>query len=299
MTNYIGEIAGILASFLYAVNAVFLTRASRQVGSVIANRMRVAFAFVYLLILNLILFQQPMPFHAGWDRWGWLMLSGVIGLALGDAFLFRSYLLIGPRIGTLLASLSIVFGILEAWLFLGETLSHIQMAGIALTLGGVIWVILERTSDQEPLHINAGSGVLFGVLAAIGQSIGFVLSKLGMAGDFSPFQGNAIRMLAATLVLWLMGAFQKDIGKTVQTMRQNPPILKILALAALIGPVLGVSFSLLSIQHVEVGIASILTSLPPIFILPISHFIFKERIGWQAIAGTLLAMAGVFILLLK
>lgn len=299
MTNFIGEIAGILASFLYAVNAVFLTRASRQIGSVITNRIRVAFALVYLLILNLILFGQPMPFDAGADRWGWLLLSGVIGLALGDFFLFQSYLAIGPRIGTLLASLSTVFGILEAWLFLGETLNLLQMAGIALTLGGIVWVILERTNGQEPLHVNAASGILFGVLAALGQSTGFVLSKQGMAGDFSPFQGNVIRMSAAVLALWLMAFFQKDIRNTVQTVRQNIPTLKVLALAALIGPVLGVSASLLSLQHVEVGIASILTSLPPIFILPISHFVFKERLGWQAVAGTLLAMVGVSLLFLK
>jgi len=299
MTQYIGEIAGILASFLYAVNAVFLTRASRQIGSVITNRIRVAFALVYLIVLNLILFGQPMPFSAGAERWGWLLLSGVIGLALGDFFLFQSYLAIGPRIGTLLASLSTVFGILEAWLFLGETLNMLQMAGIALTLGGIAWVILERTNGQEPLHVNAASGVLFGVLAALGQSTGFVLSKQGMAGVFSPFQGNVIRMLAATLVLWLMAFFQKDIRNTAQTVRQNIPTLKVLALAAFIGPVLGVSASLLSLQHVEVGIASILTSLPPIFILPISHFVFKERLGWQSIAGTFLAMAGVSILFLK
>ncbi len=299
MSSYIGEIAGILASFLYAVNAVFLTRASRQIGSVITNRIRVAFALVYLIVLNLILFGQPLPFGAGADRWGWLLLSGVIGLALGDFFLFQSYLAIGPRIGTLLASLSTVFGILEAWLFLGETLNLLQMAGIALTLGGIAWVILERTSGQEPLHVNAASGILFGVLAALGQSTGFVLSKQGMAGDFSPFQGNVIRMLAATLALWLMAFFQKDIRNTVQTVRQNIPTLKVLALAALIGPVLGVSASLLSLQHVEVGIASILTSLPPIFILPISHFVFKERLGWQAVAGTLLAMLGVSLLFLK
>jgi drug/metabolite transporter (DMT)-like permease len=299
MTNTIGEIAGILASFLYAVNAVFLTRASRQVGAVITNRIRVAFAFLYLIVLNIILFRQPMPFGAGADRWGWLLLSGVIGLALGDFFLFQSYLAIGPRIGTLLASLSTVFGILEAWLFLGETLNLLQMAGIALTLGGIAWVILERTNGQEPLHINAANGVLFGVLAAFGQSTGFVLSKLGMAGDFSPIQGNVIRMSAATLALWLMAVFQKDLGKTLQTLRQNIPTLKVLALAALIGPVLGVSFSLLSVQHAPVGIASILTSLSPIFILPISHFVFKERLGWQAVAGTLLAMIGVTILFLK
>ena len=298
MTNYIGEIAGIITSLMYTLNAAFITRAGKQVGSVISNRTRVIFAFLYLLIINLILFGAPLPLAAGTDRWGWLALSGVIGLALGDAFLFQSYLLIGPRIGMLLLSLSTVIGIIEAWAFFGETLTLVQILGIALTLGGIVWVILDHRAGPESAHPNAARGVMFGVLSAVGQATGYVFSKQGMAGDFSPFQGNVIRMLAAALALWIMAAFQKEVGSTLQTLRQNTSALKLLALAALIGPVFGVTASLLAVQHAEVGVASVLTSLSPIFILPISHFVFKERLGWQAIAGTLLAMAGVFILFL-
>ena len=33
-------------------------------------------------------------------------------------------------------------------------------------------------------------------------------------------------------------------------------------------------------------------------VLPISYFVFKEKVGWQAIAGTLLAIVGVAVLFL-
>jgi drug/metabolite transporter (DMT)-like permease len=62
--------------------------------------------------------------------------------------------------------------------------------------------------------------------------------------------------------------------------------------------VLGVSSSLLAIQHVEVGIASTLIALTPVIILPISYFVFKEKVGWQAIVGTILAISGVAVLFL-
>ena len=39
-------------------------------------------------------------------------------------------------------------------------------------------------------------------------------------------------------------------------------------------------------------------ALPPVIILPISYFVLKERIGWQAILGTLLAIMGVAVLFL-
>ena len=298
MSNYVGEIAGIATSLFYALNAVFITNAAQKVGSVISNRMRVFFALLYLIILNWVMFQQPLPFDAGSNRWTWLSLSGIIGLAFGDAFLFQSYLSIGPRLGMLLLSLSPIAGALEAWVFFGETLRVGQIIGIALTLGGIIWVILEQGNGKTQISRHALIGILFGILSAVFQATGYVFSKQGMIGDFSPFQGNAIRMLAAALALGLMVILQKEVKKDIETLKANPSAIKNLAIAALIGPVLGVSSSLLAVQHAKVGVASTLTSLSPIFMLPVSHFIFKEKLGWQAIAGTFLAMAGVAILFL-
>src|SRR5512141_1374917 len=141
---YIGETAGLLTSVFFAVNAVVITRAAEQLGSAVANRTRVLFALVYLLLLNLILFREPMPFEAASGRWGWLALSGIIGLAIGDAFLFQAYISVGPRLSMLLLSLSTVFSVLEAWLLFGESLRLGQIIGIAITLSGTIWVVLER-----------------------------------------------------------------------------------------------------------------------------------------------------------
>ncbi len=295
---YIGEIAGLLTSLFFAANAVFITRAGALVGSVIVNRTRVVFALIYLVLLNLLLFHQPFPFQAGTDRWTWLLISGVIGLALGDAFLFQAYLYVGPRLGMLLLSLSTVFGALEAWVFFGETLRLGQILGIALTMAGILWVILEQGDPKAQKIRPSLIGILFGVLAAIGQATGLVFSKQGMSGDFSPIQANVIRMLAAVIALLVLMLIQRQTGRTVQTLRANPAAIPLLAIAALIGPVIGVSLSLLAVQNTAVGVASVLTSLAPIFMLPVAHFLFKERLGWQAVAGTLLAMAGVAILFL-
>ncbi len=311
---YLGDTAGLLTSLFFAINAVVITKAGATVGSVILNRTRVVFALLYLLILNLVLFGQPLPIAAGLTRWTWLGLSGLIGLAIGDAFLFQAYLMIGPRLGSLLLSLSTVFGALEAWLFFGESLRPGQIAGIALTLAGMMWVILERAPRSAapgtglpstaiapaspPVHVSP-LGILFGVLAGLGQATGLVFSRQGMEGSFSPISGNVIRMLAAVLALWLVALFQRQVGSTLHTLRANPDALRLVALAALIGPVIGVSLSLLAVQNVAVGIASVLTSLSPIFMLPFSYFFFKERLGWQPIAGTILAMSGVIVLFLS
>jgi drug/metabolite transporter (DMT)-like permease len=296
--NFIGQIAGLATSFFFAMTAVIFTKAGRMIGSQATNRLRLVFALVYLIILNLVLFHEPLPFSAEPSRWMWLGISGVVGLALGDAFLFQSLVSIGARLGTLLLSLAPIFGTVIAWIFFGETLTILQITGIALSLTGIGWVVI---SHQEPDNTPKGHtrrGVIFGILAGLGQAVGLVLSKQGMAGDFSPFQANAIRMLAATGFIWVWAVVEGQAGATISAIRKQPQVLCLLAVGALVGPVLGVSSSLLAVQHAEVGVASTLMALTPVILLPISYFIFKEKVGWQAVAGTLLAIAGVAALFL-
>ena len=297
--THLGELAGLLTSLLYTLSATFITRAVQKVGAMNVNRGRVIFASIYLLIINLILFGQPLPLAAGADRWTWLSLSGIIGLAFGDFFLFQSFALIGARIGSLIFALSTVFAAVAAWLFFGETLNPMQILGIALALGGIIWVVLDHRPGTDTPKGHVAAGVVYALLGALAQAAGYLLAKQGMLGDFPAFQASIIRMSAAALGLWLMAAFQGRVGGAIRSFQQNPSALKYLALAAMIGSVLGVTSSLYAVQHAEVGVASVLTSLAPVFLLPVSHFVFKERIGWQSIVGTFLAMAGVSVLFIK
>jgi len=299
MPKYLGEIAGLSTSLCYAINAIFITKASQHVGAVISNRLRIAFALIYLMLINLLFFHAPLPFSAGSDLWGWLSLSGVIGLAFGDLFLFESFMRVGPQVGSLLLSLSPIVGALEAWIFFGETLTAAEIFGIGLTLAGIIWVIFVRGASEERSHLHMLGGVSFGVLSAIFQATGFVFSKQGMSSGLSPFQANSIRMLAALLISLLIMFLQRDSARTICTLRENPSSLRLLAIAGFIGPVLGVSASLLSVQYAEVGVAGALTSLSPIFMLPLGFFLLKEKVHWQAVAGTLLALGGVAVLFLS
>ena len=294
---YIGEIAALFTSFCWSLSAVGFSKSTDKVGSMVTNRVRVFIAMLMLILINTVLYRQPIPLHAGASRWVWLGISGIIGLSLGDAFLFKAYQEIGPRLGLLLLSLAPVFGATIAWIFFGQSLTLLQIAGIVVTLGGISWVILTRPkSGDENTRKVTGRGILFGTLAALGQAVGLVFSQQGMTSGFSPFAGTLIRMFAAVAALWVVALFQRQAVSTVTTILRQPHTLGWVAFGALFGPVIGVSSSLLAVQYTEIGVASTLMALPPIFMLPISYFIFQERFGWQAVAGTLVAMAGVALL---
>ncbi len=299
MTGFpMGELAALFTSFCWTLSAVGFSNATMRLGSQVTNRLRVVLALMALVVINAVLYARPIPFDAGLDRWGWLTLSGLIGLALGDAFLFACYRFIGPRLGLLLLSLAPVFSAVFAWLAFDERLTPLQMAGIALTLAGIGWVVFARREATGHGQRDWRRGVVFGILAALGQAAGLVLSKPGMGGDFSPFAGTLIRMLAASASLWLLAILQGKAGSTLRAVRANPQGLRWAIFGSLFGPVLGISASLLSIQHTSVGVASTIMALPPVWMLPISHFFYNDRMTWQSVAGTLAAIGGVALLFL-
>ena len=109
---------------------------------------------------------------------------------------------------------------------------------------------------------------------------------------------NTIRMLAAVIFIWVLSVFDGSASGTLKSLQGKPRVVGLLALGAFIGPVLAVTLSLLAIQYAEIGVASTLMALTPVIILPISYFVFKEKVGWQAILGTVLAIIGVAVLFL-
>jgi drug/metabolite transporter (DMT)-like permease len=274
------------------------TKATQQVGSVIVNRVRVILAMAFLLLLNWAFYGSPLPFYAGVDRWIWFALSGAIGYAIGDFFLFQSFLYIGPQRGMLMMSLAPLLSAGLAWIFFGEILTGAQVIGVIVTLAGVALVILRRHSEAALRHGSTMQGVIFGLGAAMGQSVGYILSKQGLAGNFPPLAGNAIRMLAAVIVLWVMAGIQGKARETIDCMREQPKVLGWLTMAAFTGPVLGATLSLFALQNTKVGVASTLIALPPVFLLPISWLVFKEKFDWGAVIGTLVTIGGVGLLFL-
>lgn len=294
----IGELAALATSLAFSFGSTFLTLGGRRVGSMILNRTRLLLAIIFLSITHWITVGTPLPLQVESHRWLWLGLSGVVGLVLGDIFLFQAFVWIGPRLSMLMMSLAPIIATFLAWLFLGEQMDWLQVFGIVLTLSGVAWVVLERNGANKAANPDYARGILYGLGGAIGQAGGLVLAKNGLGGDFSPISANLIRMITAAIVLWTITFITHQAKETVQTIYRNRRGLFFILLGSFAGPFLGVSFSMLALQNSEVGVASTLMALPPIFLLPISYFVFKERYGWGAIVGTLIAIAGVAVLFL-
>jgi drug/metabolite transporter (DMT)-like permease len=297
---FLGPLAALGTSVLWSFTSTFFSLAGRRVGSMVVNRIRLVLAVIFLMLTHWVLLGAPLPTNATPERWFWLGLSGIIGLIIGDALLFQCFVWLGPRLSMLLMSLVPVIGAALAWLFLDETLSALQMVAVTMTLAGVSSVILDRAGNNAAIVQGKryGVGIMLGVGGAVGQAVGLITAKQGLAHGFSVLSGTLMRMIVAMVVLWLLTIGSRQGQETVRRVWQDRRALWQLLAGAFVGPFLGVYLSLVAVQLAPVGIASTLMSLPPVFLLPISHFVFGERIGARAIAGTLLAIAGVAMLML-
>jgi len=298
MNEFLGEIAALSTATCWAFTSIFFTIGGRRVGSVIVNRIRLLLALIFLMLTHLILYGQLIPMQAEPSRWFWLGLSGVIGFVIGDAMLFQAFVMIGTRITMLLMALVPVISTILAWLFLGETLTPIEGLGIAVTISGVAWVVADKNRGGAIVKgKQVAVGLLLGFGGALGQAVGLLASKKGLWGDFSALSGNLIRVLIAAIVMWLLTF---AIGKAKSTILSLKDLKAGRAIVggSICGPFIGVWLSLVAIQYARIGIASTLMSLTPVLLIPLVYWIFKEKITIHAVFGTLVAIAGVAILLL-
>ncbi|MBN2555131.1 MAG: DMT family transporter [Anaerolineales bacterium] len=302
-----GEAAALITSLLWAMTSLFFTQATARVGPAIVNKTRLLLALILLACSHFVVFHTLIPIGAGWERWSWFALSGVIGLIIGDAFLFQAFDAIGPRLAMLLMSLAPVITTIFSWIFLSEQLSSLQLAGILITVAGIAFVAAERgakletTEEQSregstriiPVRIK---GILYGLGGATGQALGLVTSKIGLAGDFPALSGNLIRVLVAATFLWAWTIMRGQIPRTWSALRTDRSAIGYIAAGSVVGPFLGIWFSLIAIQNAEVGVASTLMGLAPIILLPLSRIFLHEKISWKAVLGTFVAVLGVAIL---
>ena len=156
---------------------------------------------------------------------------------------------------------------LIGWITLGEKLSGMEFLGMGITLSGIVLVMSSKLEIKRPgpgKTLKMGPLVLGSLLAlggAVGQAAGLVLSKKGMQ-DMDPFSATQIRIMAGVLgfsiVITIFRRWHHLFGAL-----KNLKAMKSMTLGSFTGPFLGVSLSLLAVQHTDTGIAATLDGSYP------------------------------------
>ncbi len=303
MQNYFGEIAGLLTAVFWTVTSMAFESAGKKVGSLAVNLIRLVMAFFFIGIYSYIARGFFFPTDASVFQWKWLILSGLIGFVIGDLLLFQAFVVIGARISMLLMALTPPFTAFISWFILGETLTAMNWIGMAVTISGIILVILKREKSEKngvvtnKIKANYSiPGILMALGGAMGQAVGLVLSKKGM-GEYDAFSAAQIRVLAGVIGFSVLFIFIRRWPRVWAALK-NKPAMKRITLGAFFGPFLGVSFSLLAVQYTKAGIAATLMAIVPVLIIAPAVILFKEKINWKEIVGAVITVGGVMMFFL-
>ena len=305
--NHLGELISLLVAVSWTFSAWFADKASRRIGSMVTNVIRLALAAILLALLLWITTGYPYPAFANAKAWQWLALSALVGYVFGDFCLFNCYISIGPRFGQLLMTLAPPAAAVAGYFILGESITWKTCLAMAVTLGGIAISILSRGQDHHVKLSLPLKGILLGIGAGVGQGVGLVLSKVGMEHyaetapaelqTMLPFASTMIRAIVGFAGFFIIITLQKGLGRLGSGIRDGRG-MKYATLLTLFGPVFGVSLSLMAVRYADAGIASTLMALTPVMIILPDILINKKKITLREIVGIAVTMLGVSLFFL-
>lgn len=280
------------AALCWAVASLISADVTRKIGGLAFNRLRLFFVSLMLISYTFYL-----------DTWSTInndflfviLLSGIIGIFLGDTLLFIALQKIGPRRNNILFSLAAPFTVILNIIFLNEIMSFVNLIGCIIVFFGVVVAIAygnsrDKNHRWELVEGNLYLGVIFGIGAALCQAIGLVMMKpiLNMGAD--PIASASLRTLISCIFLAFTFFLNYEIFNTKTSL--NLKIIGQSILSGFLGMALGMSLLLIALQHADAGIVATLSSTSPIMILFLIWVVTKKIPTTGAWIGTVLAIIG-------
>ncbi|MFL2483398.1 MAG: DMT family transporter [Verrucomicrobia bacterium] len=287
-------IFAITTALLFAFSAICNTRVSRAMDQITANLLRLTTAAILLGIITFLFYPESFQFEASL----WLALSGLIGFGIGDIALFIALSRIGSRLTILINfCTATVIGAFADKLLLNDSITFRTWSFICLVLIGLIIALLPTKNSLTFLK-GKGLGMITALIAGIGQGVGATTSRiaenkalengLSISAASQAFQ----RVFAGMIFLLIIHLIKKKIFKR-GTDSGTSKVFHWLVLAAIFGPVLGVTCFQQSLKTMTSGESMAIISTSPLILIPLAYFFEQDTPTKKSIFGTLLAIFGV------
>jgi len=290
----LGNVAAVSTAFLWTVSSFAFSNASRAVGAFQLNIDRIGITIVLLGIFNLV---AGNLFKINESQILLLGLSGFVGLAFGDTFLFSAYRYIGPRLTIMISALTPAFSAILAYFMLNEHLEYDIYFGMLITLAGILIVVYKKDTGADFNPSSMVKGVIFALLAMFGQALGLILAKQALnITEINSFIATFFRLSSAFIVIFPLTIIAKRYSNPIRIYRENRKALTSVLIGSIFGPFFGITLSLVAISNTDVAVAATLMSTMPILMLPISKYYYKENVTKVAVFGAVLSVIGVVII---
>lgn len=237
-------------------------------------------------------------FFVGWTPvrslpLGWLSLSGLLGISLGDTFFFAALRRLPAHQLIILMLLAPVVTLFMAFCFLGERPAIICWLGIILVLAGVTLTFKGKIEVDQQARQH-GLGLLFGVLSVLSMAASIIIAKIGLQ-DVSALEGTFLRLLFGFAGMLVVGLSRREVKNWVAPLGQAGLGWRFL-MAVIVVTFGGFWLSLAAIKRLDVSIANTLLATEPVFALPLAVIWLREQATGAAVIGAVVALCGAGIL---
>ncbi|NET56481.1 MAG: DMT family transporter [Symploca sp. SIO2E6] len=292
-----GELAALSGAFLWAVATVVYGRLGRSYSPLELNLLKGVIA-IALIMVTLLFSNEPLQ-SLNLSTCVLLLLSGVIGIAVGDTAHFAAINRLGARRALLMETLAPPLVAIIALIFLQEKLTISSWCGIFVTVSGIAWVVTEQVPGSTVKEEQLFKGIIFGILAALSQASGAVISRGVLTQTtISPLLSAFWRLAGGVVTLLVL---TRLFRRKVSPQQESLPLrqaLGVIFLTAFIGTYLGIWLQQTAFKFTPAGIAQTLLATSPLFVLPIVA-LMGEVVSLRAILGVVVTIGGIALLLIS
>ncbi len=292
--NFTIYLAALGAALCWAVGGMIAFHPISRLGAVSFNRIRMPMVFLMLSVMAV--------FTGGWNtislaNFNPLIVSGIVGIFLGDTAMFLTLFRLGPRRTSILFATNAPLTIILGYLFLQERIGVIPLLGCTSVFAGVTLAIMFGNNGKqkhrwESVRGSYPVGILLGLFAALCQALALIIAKPVLEMGVEPVAASAVRVGVSALCLIFVYFINGKSKLTKQKQVITPSILGLIAFSGLIGMAIGMTLLLYALASGTAGVVSTLSATTPVIMLPLIWIKTREAPSSGAWAGAVLVVVG-------
>jgi drug/metabolite transporter (DMT)-like permease len=288
----LGTLAALGSAASWAVGSVLFARLGASLNPVPLTFAKGIVGSVFLAAALIVSPPLPIPSEALLL----LIVSGVLGVACGDALFFAALQRLGASTVVLLFALGQALTVVLAVIWLSDRPSPVQWSGIAIIVVSVSMILwLRREPDNGRTQL---AGVLYGLGAILSMSVSLIVAKQALE-ETKALDATLIRMLAGVAGIGLWALFTGELRSGLAPVFREPGLALRLSKGVAVVTFGGFWLAIVAIKYINVSVANTLTSTEPIFVLPLAAFVLNEKITMRVIVCAIATVIGVALLSLQ
>lgn len=287
------ELLGIIAALASAASWAFVTVVFDRLGKVIPYAGITFLKGTLSIVLMLLLVIAVGDFKTvSINDAVILVISGIIGIAIGDTLFFMSLQDLGAKMQVLYFMLGQVVTMLLSFLLLGDVLTVNEYVGAIILLCGIVVVTWGKQED----HPNKTRGIVGGFLSILCFSVSTIMIKY-TEENIDVISATFYRMLAGTFIMILFGVTTHKMKSWLLPLK-NIKIFGLFFFNVVVLTIGGFILSMYAIKAISVSLVSVLSTTEPVFVLLLAYLINREKVTKRELVGAAISISGLLIILM-